>query len=175
MDIKFCSYCAGALVESSEHGTPHQQCTLCEQQFYRNPLPCVGALLFNTRGELLLALRKFPPAANTWDAPGGFMDLEETPEQALTREIEEELAIHIDTWDYVGSYFDRYPFGHANYHTLNLMFSSIITDVTPKASDDISGVQWFLPDAIPYNTISFPNLAYFLRAFMAKKFTSIAT
>ena len=91
------------------------------------------------------------------------------------REIEEELAIHIDTWDYVGSYFDRYPFGHANYHTLNLMFSSIITDVTPKASDDISGVQWFLPDAIPYNTISFPNLAYFLRAFMAKKFTSIAT
>jgi mutator protein MutT len=57
----------------------------------------VGALIFNDEGKLLLALRG-PQAKNErgkWEIPGGAVQFGETIEQALKREILEEIGIEI--------------------------------------------------------------------------------
>ena len=57
----------------------------------------VAAALYNEQGEILLAQR--PPGKQLeglWEFPGGKVDAGETPEAALVRELEEELAIMVD-------------------------------------------------------------------------------
>jgi len=60
----------------------------------------VAAALLNEKGELLLAERtpamKMP---GVWELPGGKMELGETPEKALIRELKEELNIEVNEED----------------------------------------------------------------------------
>ena len=57
----------------------------------------VAVALFNEKGEILLAQRpKGKSLEGLWEFPGGKVDPDETPEAALVRELEEELAIRVD-------------------------------------------------------------------------------
>jgi 8-oxo-dGTP diphosphatase len=60
----------------------------------------VGAALVHD-GRVLAARRSYPPAtAGRWEFPGGKVDAGETPEDALVREVAEELgcAIALTGW-----------------------------------------------------------------------------
>jgi 8-oxo-dGTP diphosphatase len=57
------------------------------------PVVVVAAALFD-RGRLLAARRSAPPGlAGRWELPGGKVEAGETPQQALVRELREELGI----------------------------------------------------------------------------------
>lgn len=60
--------------------------------FDRSKLPIltVDAVVFNTRGELLLIRRARPPFEGQWALPGGLVDPGETVESAVVRELAEE-------------------------------------------------------------------------------------
>ena len=53
------------------------------------------AVIVNEKDELLVGTRVNEPAKGTYDLVGGFMDLGETAEQAMIREIEEESGIKV--------------------------------------------------------------------------------
>jgi 8-oxo-dGTP diphosphatase len=58
-------------------------------------------LLFDRAGRLLIYLRDNNPAIpfpNHWDLFGGHLEPGETPEQALLREVKEELGIELKSW-----------------------------------------------------------------------------
>ncbi len=58
----------------------------------------VGALIFNKHGQVLLSLRgsKAKNERGKWEIPGGAVEFGETLEQALKREVKEELGIEIE-------------------------------------------------------------------------------
>lgn len=57
----------------------------------------VAVALYNEHGEILLAQRpKGKALEGLWEFPGGKVDPGETPEAALVRELQEELAIKVD-------------------------------------------------------------------------------
>lgn len=57
----------------------------------------VGAVIENAQGEILAALRGSDMTLpNYWEFPGGKIELHESPEEALKREIEEEVGCLID-------------------------------------------------------------------------------
>ncbi len=60
-------------------------------------VPVLAAILQNKKGEVLIARRR-PELQNgdKWEFPGGKLQIGETPEQGLRREIKEELGIDID-------------------------------------------------------------------------------
>ncbi|MDB5283825.1 MAG: Radical domain protein [Bacteroidota bacterium] len=65
------------------------------------------ALLFDKEGRLLIYLRDDKPGIsfpNHWDLFGGIIEEGETPEQALVREIQEELGITISRYGKFGEY-----------------------------------------------------------------------
>ncbi|HEY2920408.1 MAG TPA: NUDIX domain-containing protein [Candidatus Binatia bacterium] len=64
-------------------------------------------LLFDRDRKLLIYLRDDKPDIpfpNYWDFFGGHVEEGETPEKALVREVEEELAIDLTEWKFVRSY-----------------------------------------------------------------------
>jgi aspartate 1-decarboxylase len=59
-----------------------------------NPLPSVGAIVFNDqRDKILLIKRGAAPRKGSWALPTGFMEQRETCEQAVTRELQEETGL----------------------------------------------------------------------------------
>ena len=53
-----------------------------------------GALIFNDAGEVLLLKHRFR-AGSGWGIPGGFLETGEHAEQALRRELREEIGLTV--------------------------------------------------------------------------------
>ena len=80
-------------------------------------------LLFDREGRLLIYLRDNEPRIpfpNCWDFFGGHLEGNETPEQAVVREVMEELGVRLDAWRFFRRYEclsgDAYPNVKHIYH-----------------------------------------------------------
>ena len=76
----------------------------------------VQVLLFDREGRLMIYLRDNKPEIpfpNYWDFFGGHLEQDESPEQALVREVREELGVRLETWRFFRRYEcfsgDAYP------------------------------------------------------------------
>jgi 8-oxo-dGTP diphosphatase len=65
-------------------------------------VPCVGAVVRDGRGRLLLVRRGRPPGLGLWSLPGGRVEAGETPEAALAREVREETGLEVTVGALVG-------------------------------------------------------------------------
>ncbi|KWX05133.1 NUDIX hydrolase [Carbonactinospora thermoautotrophica] len=68
----------------------------------RRRVPCVGALVYDAAGRLLLVRRTRPPAAGSWSLPGGRVEPGETDARAVAREVQEETGLDITVGALVG-------------------------------------------------------------------------
>jgi 8-oxo-dGTP diphosphatase len=79
----------------------------------------VAAVLVNTKGEVLLAQRpKGKSLAGKWEFAGGKVEDGETPENALIRELHEELGIITSPDDLENFWFLSHPYPEFDFHLL---------------------------------------------------------
>jgi 8-oxo-dGTP diphosphatase len=70
----------------------------------------VGAVIQNEQGEILCAKRAAHlTLGGYWEFPGGKIEENESHEQALIREINEEMGVQIDVGDLVADIYHEYP------------------------------------------------------------------
>jgi 8-oxo-dGTP diphosphatase len=94
MGVKeFCPYCGQRVTEKTFGERVHGYCAKCEMIHYENPLPAVAVLVLNSEDQLLLVKRSVEPAKGTWCLPGGFIEVDESIEEAAVRELEEETGL----------------------------------------------------------------------------------
>lgn len=93
MKYRYCYHCGNATTEIREGANPRSYCPHCRLILYENPLPSVAAVVTDTTGAILLIKRKYEPGAGGWCLPGGFIEVGETPAQAILREVWEETGI----------------------------------------------------------------------------------
>lgn len=106
----------------------------------------VAAALYNGKGEILLAQRPEGKAmAGLWEFPGGKVEPGETPEQALVRELHEELSITIDETDLEPISFASH--NYPNFHLLMPLFRCLVWtgDVHPREGQSFA---WVAPSSM---------------------------
>lgn len=120
---------------------------------------------------MLLTRRAREPGKNQLDLPGGFVDHDESLEHALTREIQEELALSIADWRYFCSRPNTYEYKGVTYKTCDCAFETTLSqkpDMT-EAEDEISELIWLLPEDIPLNDIAFPSIRALVEMWIARQ------
>ena len=122
------------------------RCPHCGRELdrYDQPRLTVDAVVFNDRGEVLLIKRRNPPRG--WALPGGFVDVGETLETAVARELAEETGLRARSVRQFHTYSD--PARDPRHHTVSTVFR-VEADGTPTAGDDAVDAAFFPPDALP--------------------------
>ena len=111
---------------------------------YPRPSVTVDIILFRrapARPEVLLIKRAREPFKGMWAFPGGFVDLDESLEEAAARELKEETGLRAIQLQQVGAFGDpgRDPRGH----TVSIVFTAVIDDShKAKAADDAAEARW---------------------------------
>jgi ADP-ribose pyrophosphatase YjhB (NUDIX family) len=114
------------------------------------PKIAVNALVFNDRGEVLLAKRT---DNGLWCLPGGPVDLGETLTQACQRELYEETGLRAEVVRLVGVYSDPQHSLHIaqgpEWHTVRVSFLCKLTGGTIRPSEETSEIQYFDVNRLP--------------------------
>ena len=100
---------------------------------------CVGAVVFDDVGRLLLIRRANEPGRGRWSVPGGRVEAGETDHHAVIREVAEETGLAIEIIRRVGGVQRRAPDGGLfDIHD----YSCRATGGTPRPGDDADDLRW---------------------------------
>ena len=108
-----------------------------------DPLPvvaCVGAVVLDARGRLLLIQRGNEPGRGLWSVPGGRVEAGESVAAAVEREVREETGLAVRAGAEVGRV--RVPGPGVVYDVVDLACTLLDPDATPVAGDDADAVTF---------------------------------
>ncbi len=103
----------------------------------------VNALIFD-EGRVLLAHRR---DIDWWNLPGGGMEIGETVEEAIRREVREETGLEAQVERLVGVY------SKPQKQEVVLTFRCRVTGGALQATEESRACSYFSPDALPRNTL----------------------
>jgi 8-oxo-dGTP diphosphatase len=97
-------------------------------------VPCVGAVVHDTDGRLLLVQRGHDPGRGLWSLPGGRVQAGEEPDRAVEREVLEETGLAVRAGAEVGRV--RIPGAGVVFEVVDYACTLLDPDRRPVAGDD---------------------------------------
>lgn len=115
----------------------------------------VVAAIIEQDGKILATQRGYGDLAGGWEFPGGKIEPDEDAEQAVVREIEEELAAIVDVDSFIVTVDYDYEKFHLTMHCFlaHLAEGENVTLLEHSAakwvgSDDVDAVEWLPADIL---------------------------
>ena len=142
--IAYCSDCGRPTETQLIAKRSLSVCPGCERIYFRNPKVVVTALI-EKEGRVLLVLRDIEPGRGFWGLPGGYVDWDEHPEQAMVRECLEETGAEVAP-------IGLLSVGHTvmgDQGIVILHYRARIIGGALGAHDEVQELGWFSPDALP--------------------------
>jgi len=151
----YCPKCASKNIEQDSQKS--MVCTDCGFVYFHNNSSAVGALI-EKDSKLLLCLRKFNPKKGMLDIPGGFVDYGESLEEALARELREELNLNVLKMSYFCSSSNIYDYKDVRYLISDVFFRCEVKDFLPlQVGDDVESIIWMDIDKINLDNMAFKS------------------
>lgn len=162
--LKYCPKCSSP--EFKKWGERSLKCGCCGFHFFINSVAAVAALVSDEKGKLMLVTRGVEPNYGKLDLPGGFVDPGETAENAVQRELFEELGLKIKSLSYFASEPNEYVFSEYSVFTTDLAFKVIPKTLSGlKPMDDILDYKFYSEEEINYDDIPAPSIKQFVKYF----------
>jgi len=134
------------------------------REYPTRPLVGAGGLILQD-GKLLLIKRGAQPGLGKWSIPGGLVELGENVQDAMVREVKEEVGLDVETIRLV-DVFDSLTLdeqGRIQYHFVVVNFLVCVVGGSLKISSDILDSKW-----VPLEEVEEYNLTRSFRIFFRK-------
>ena len=123
------------------------------REYPDRPIVGVGAVIVEDR-KVVLIRRRYAPLAGEWSLPGGMVELGETLETAIAREMLEETSLVVEVGPVI-EVFDRIMFDESRrvrYHFVLVDYLCRPVSGDLRASSDVDAAEWVDPaDLVRYS------------------------
>ncbi|MCG3135688.1 MAG: NADH pyrophosphatase [Planctomycetes bacterium] len=158
-EARFCPRCATELVDAVPEldSRSRRLCRKCGFIAYLNPKVAAGTVPVRD-GKVALIRRGVEPARGAWSWPCGYVEIDETVEEAAARETREESGLSVRLGPMLGAWSYPVRGGERPSQTTGLLVMSWISDDVEGsllAGDDADEARWF-----PFDEIPWPDLAF---------------
>ena len=156
LDPKFCARC-GAPMARRIPADDHRErpvCTVCGFIHYLDPKVACGTIP-EIDGRFALIQRNIEPRKGYWSFPCGFMEVDETAEEAAARETLEETGLEVELGPLLGTYsYAQSSWGGA---ILVVVFRARVTGGALRPADDVCDARLITPTQIPWEDLAFKS------------------
>lgn len=123
MNLIYCPRCRSKLRWKSIDGAKRRFCDSCEFIYWNNPIPTTSIIVLS-QGKVLLLKRAQEPFKNYWVLPGGYIEYNEDPREAVQRELKEETGVSASLGTFLYTYLiDNDPRGNS----IDIVFDGVIS------------------------------------------------
>ncbi len=144
-EYRFCPRCGHKLEFKQMGDRVRQVCPRCGFVFYVNPTPAAGTLVEDD-GHVLLIRRAVNPRKGYWAFPAGYMEADESAEEAAIRETKEETGLDVA----LDALLDVFSFEDATHQRgVLILYRAHVVGGTLQPGDDAEDARWFSPQELP--------------------------
>ena len=163
--LNFCPNCGASLRFGAIPGEDRHRlsCPTCGHILYVNPRLVVTTLPITDAGEVVLLRRGIEPGLGSWAQPGGFLEVDETVNQAAIRETWEETGLLVEPGEIVGLYT------RLEAAVVTIVFEARIVGGTAAPTPEALEIQAFEPEALPWSGIAFKTTVWALRDWIDRR------
>ena len=101
-----------------------------------------GAVIFNDQKQVLLLKHRFR-AGSGWGIPGGFLELGEQPDEALRRELREEIGLELEDVEVFAARSFKKP------KQVEVLFRARANANVKSLTMEVEVAEWFALDSLP--------------------------
>lgn len=165
--FKYCPSCKSDQITFSDN--KRFFCPACGFEYFHNTAAAVAAFL-EFKGKVLVIERNREPGLGMLDLPGGFADPMESADEALFRELYEELRVKPVSIQYLCSFPNRYHYKKIDYNTLDLFFiAKLDSDNFTIEKEEIKNHRFVLPSELNPEDFSFASMKKAIRFYQKIK------
>jgi len=152
--FKYCPACQADLKTNDRK----LSCDACNFIFFISPAAAASIIATDSEtGKFILSIRKHEPKKGSLDVIGGFMEHNESVEEAACREFKEETGYNINPTDIqcltTGTH--RYTYANYEYSVIDMIFTTTVPFAKLKPMDDVENLVLINPDEIDVNKLAF--------------------
>lgn len=125
-DFNMCPRCGSK--EIKKINNRQWKCPDCGFDLYNNVASAVGLVIKDREGKILLEKRAKEPRKGFLAFPGGFVDPDESAEEACVRECMEETGVKPVSLKYIASFPNTYEYKTITYKTCDMFFEAVLPE-----------------------------------------------
>ena len=166
---RYCGRCGNELRFGAVDGEDRHRssCPSCGHISYVNPRLVVTALPITDEGRVVLLRRGIEPGLGAWAQPGGFLEVDETVDEAAVREVMEETGLAIRPGEIVGLYT------RLEAAVVVLCFEARVTGGTAAPTPEALEIEAFEPGDIPWAGLAFKTTYWALVDWLERRHPEI--
>lgn len=137
---------------------------MVKRLYPKQPVVGVGALII-CDGKLLLEKRSNEPGKGKWSVPGGLVELGETVEQTVIREVKEETGLEVEKPELIDvvDNVTKDGKGAIKYHFVIIDYLAKLKGGIVKAASDAEELKWVALDEVEKKDLTLTFRAFFKR------------
>jgi ADP-ribose pyrophosphatase YjhB (NUDIX family) len=163
----YCPLCSARALKV--HKQSAYVCTECGLEFYLNTAAAVVALIEDPQHRLVITVRDHKPKEGMLDLPGGFVNPGESAEEAIRREVEEEVGLQVERTEYFGSAPNHYLYKGVHYATEDIAFVCRVSNWSAlQTREEIRSILLLRADEIDLERFAFDSVLHFLRLYLQR-------
>ena len=138
-DFKLCPMCGSKKIEN--HGNRKWICPDCGFDLYNNVASAVGVVIYDKYDNVLFEVRAKEPRKGFIAVPGGFVDFEESAEEAVVRECREEIGVPVEGAQFLCTAPNTYEYKGIEYKTCDIFFTAALPPQYDSINDFIKSLK----------------------------------